>query len=211
MLRPMLQAIMLVTALSMDAFVASFAYGTNKIRIPFLSVTVINVICAAILAVALFAGSAVKQYVPEAATTLICFLILLVVGGLKLFDGFLKNYINRSGSGNRSIEFKLFDFNFVLSIYADSTKADIDNSRELSPREATYLAMALALDGLAAGFGSGLTDINYLQVVLFSLISDMVAVMLGSMLGRKVAANTNLDLSWLGGLILIALAFMKLR
>lgn len=43
-LTPALEALLLVTALSVDAFVASFAYGANKIRIPLSSVAVINLI-----------------------------------------------------------------------------------------------------------------------------------------------------------------------
>ena len=40
-----IDAILLVSALSMDAFVASFAYGTSKIKIPFKSAIIINVVC----------------------------------------------------------------------------------------------------------------------------------------------------------------------
>jgi len=44
-----LQTVMLVCALSLDAFVASFAFGTQKIKIPFFSVLLINTICAYLL------------------------------------------------------------------------------------------------------------------------------------------------------------------
>lgn len=50
---PALQAFLLVTALSIDAFAASFAYGSKKIKIPASSIIVINLICSAILALAL--------------------------------------------------------------------------------------------------------------------------------------------------------------
>ena len=39
--------------------------------------------------------------------------------------------------------FKVFDFKFVLQIYADEIKADYDNSKLLSAKEAFYLAIAL--------------------------------------------------------------------
>ena len=99
---------------------------------------------------------------------------------------------------------------FILRVYADSTEADSDNSRTISAGEAVSLAIALSIDGLAAGFGTGITNVSYIQVVFFSLISDMVAVMSGCAIGRKVASKVNLDLSWLGGTMLIVLAFTKL-
>ena len=40
-----LEALLLVVALSMDAFVASFAYGAQRIKIPFSSAAIISVIC----------------------------------------------------------------------------------------------------------------------------------------------------------------------
>ena len=38
-----LEALLLVVALSMDAFVASFAYGAQRIKIPFSSAAIISV------------------------------------------------------------------------------------------------------------------------------------------------------------------------
>ena len=58
-----LDAILLVTALSMDAFVASFAYGTSKIKIPFKSAIVINVVCSSILGIWISAYSLHYDYV----------------------------------------------------------------------------------------------------------------------------------------------------
>lgn len=52
-----LEALLLVVALSMDAFVASFAYGAQRIKIPFSSAAIISVICTAMLAVSLLAGA----------------------------------------------------------------------------------------------------------------------------------------------------------
>ena len=40
-----LEALLLVVALSLDAFVASFAYGAQRIRIPYSSAAIISVIC----------------------------------------------------------------------------------------------------------------------------------------------------------------------
>ena len=55
------QAILLVSALSMDAFVASFAYGTDRIRIPFISNVVISFVCTCILSIALLFGSFINS------------------------------------------------------------------------------------------------------------------------------------------------------
>ena len=48
-----LEAITIALTCSVDAFAASFAYGTNKIKIPFISHQIINSICCGVLGVSL--------------------------------------------------------------------------------------------------------------------------------------------------------------
>lgn len=177
------QALLLVIALSMDAFISSFAYGTNKIKIPFKSVTIINVVCSSILFIALILGNVLSRYIPNFITLGISFSILMILGIIKIYQGY---------KGEKPIE---------------GAKG---SSKTLSPVEAFSLAVAVSLDGLAAGFGAGIVGVNYIEIVLFSLISDMVAVMLGCNLGNKIAHKTKFNLSWLSGGIFIILAIVKL-
>jgi putative sporulation protein YtaF len=105
---------------------------------------------------------------------------------------------------------KLFDLNVVLTVYADAGRADLDHSKSISVREAVYLALALSLDGFAAGFGWGLLPMDYLGLIALSLLSNVLALTLGYFLGKWLIHKTKLDLSWLGGVILIALGLTKL-
>ena len=50
----MAETLLLVFTLSLDAFVASIAYGTNEIEVPFVSIAIINVTCSSLLALSLF-------------------------------------------------------------------------------------------------------------------------------------------------------------
>ena len=158
-------SILLVGALSIDAFVASFAYATSKIKIPFKSALIINVVSTTILGIALFTGSFVSKFIPSVFTTSICFAMLLMLGLTKLFDSTLKALIGPKGS----------------------------------------------LDGLAAGFGAGLVAANFIQIIIFSLIVNIIAILGGCFVGNKIAEKTELNLSWLSGVTLILLAFLKLK
>lgn len=204
------EALLIVTALSMDAFVSGFAYGADKIKIPFVSVTVINLICCAILAVSLFLGGMVGPYLPKHLTTAICFALLMGLGLSKVFDSAVKSLIRRCNPFKKKIRFSAFHLGFVLNIYADPQQADRDHSNTLSPGEAAYLALALSLDGLAVGFGAGMTDTSALLVVALSLLSNMAGVMLGCWLGDRITRRLRWDLTWLSGVLLVVLAVMKL-
>ena len=205
----LLEAFLLVAAVSLDSFVASFAYGTNKIKIPPLSVAVISVICSGMLAVSLFFGSLLRDYVPEAVTKGICFTILFLLGVVKLFDSAIKMRI-RKHKIDRQMKFSFLSLQVILNVYADPEKADIDRSKVLSPLEAVSVAAALSLDGLAVGFGAGLANIDFFQAVIICLLFSAVTVGIGSLLGRKLAEKTNLNLTWVGGVLLLVLAFLKL-
>ena len=139
-----LDAILLVLALSIDAFVASLAYGTSKIKIPFKSAMVIDVVCAAILGIALLAGGLVSQIIPKDVTVGMCFTLLIILGSMKLGSSTLKALLKPNGSISQNYEFRICEFRFFLNLYVDSTVADVDHSKVLSPKEAVSLAVALS-------------------------------------------------------------------
>lgn len=201
---------MIASALSMDAFVASFAYGSNKIKIPMLSIQVINFVCSSILAISLLVGSLVRQYIPPRLTVAICFAILFLLGVVKLLDSITKSVIRKYNNLNKEIKFSMLNLKFILYLYADPVEADVDASKLISPAEAASLAIALSLDGLAVGFGAALGSINIPAVILCSLVTGTLAVILGCYVGDKVARKLPFDLSWLSGVLLISLAVMKL-
>ena len=205
-----MESILLVLALSLDSFVASLAYGANKIKIPFKCVIIINLVCAAFLTLAIFFGTLVKKLFPQNITIMISFTILIFLGIYYLFESIVKSYLQKRSKIDRNVKFKLFNVWIIINIYIDETKADLDNSKNLSSKEALYLASALSLDSLAIGFGSSLGNINYIHVILLSLIFGMIAIWSGLFIGKNLAKKSKINLSWLAGIILIILAFLKL-
>lgn len=205
-----LEAVILASSLSLDAFFASFAYGSNKIKIPFSSAMIINAVCSGILGISLILGSLIRPWLSPGISSCICFLILFAIGMIKLLDNITKAFIRKHGELSKDIRFSLLNFRFVLNVYADPEKADADLSKSISPAEAFSLAIALSLDGMAVGFGAALGEVNGPAVFLSSLITGAAAVLLGSLLGNKIAARLRFNVSWLSGVILIILAIRKM-
>ncbi|MGL4912409.1 MAG: sporulation membrane protein YtaF [Romboutsia sp.] len=205
----MLQSLLLVLSLSLDTFVASIAYGTDKIKIPFSSALIINGVCSSFLTISLFLGSLFKDFLSPELASLISFSLLMLLGTYRLFESFFKTYIQKFSQSEIPLTFKVFDFKFVLEIYANETKADYDKSKILTSKEAFYLAVALSLDSLAVGFGSSLGSVRYLEVILLSLIIGISSLLIGCHLGSKFIEKVNINLSWLSGAILIFLALIR--
>ncbi len=193
-----LEAVLFVSALTLDGFVASFAYGSDRIRIPLLSALIVDFVCTAMLALSLFLGAAVRAYIPGVLLKILCFGILFLLGLFKCFDQLAKSLIKRK------------DAPFLVAVYASPETADADRSKVLSAREALTLSFALSLDGLAAGFGAALGAVNLPVVLLLSLIANLAALDLGAKLGNGLAKKVPVNLSWVSGAVLILLAFTKL-
>lgn len=208
-LRTFFSALLLALASSVDAFAASFSYGTARIQIPRASLLAVSAICALTLAASHLAGGLLAPFLPAELTHSLGVLILAALGLCKLFDSSLKSWIRRRRGKSREFRFSALRLHFILQIYADPEEADADDSRVLSPGEAASLAAALSLDGLAAGFGSGLTGGGAALILALAFAATAASVALGCRLGRCVACRTRRDLSWVGGALLLALAAVR--
>jgi putative sporulation protein YtaF len=206
----MIESLLLVSSVCIDAFVASIAYGTNKIKIPISSAIIISSIGSFILGISLFAGGFIKDFLPGNLPTILSFSILMILGIYRLFEGLFKNYIQQRHTLDKPLKFKIFDINFILQVYADETKADFDKSKVLTPKESFYLATALSFDSLAVGFGSSLVGGGYIRTIFLCFIIGVAVVLLGVFMGKKLLEKSHVNLAWLSGVILMLLALNKL-
>ncbi len=181
-----IEILFLSAAISVDAFTASFAYGCRRIKIPAFSVIILNAVSVLFLSAALLAGTFLSSLIPAGLTAQISFLILFVLGLVKLFEP---------------------------PADAQAENGDKNHDNLLSASEAFYLGLALSLDSLAAGIGAGITPIQrpyyILLTVCIAMLTGILAIVLGCFLGKMLSARLNGNFCRLSGLILIALAFMK--
>ena len=206
---PILEVLILALAISIDALVASFAYGSQKMKISIGATLIIGLISGGLLGITLFLGERMGGLMPDWLAGLISFSILFGLGTLRIFDSWLKNYIRRRGSGGE-IKFSAFRLTFILQIYADPETADTDGSRTLSPGEALSLGIALSLDGIAAGLGAGLLGAPPLLSAGFAALLTILAIVCGGKLGGKLARVLTRDISWISGGLLILLAVLQI-
>ena len=178
-----LEILVLVTALSVDAFAAGFVYGVSKIKVPFVSVLIVTGVSCVMLAVSLLAGNLVSSLIPENLTRHFSFLLLFVLGLVKVFD---------------------------RSSHDEAEAADKNKDAFVSPAEALTLGAALSIDSLAAGVGAGIKTASIPSAFLLSCLVGVLAIVLGSRLGRAISSYFRSNLCWVSGVLLIILAFMKL-
>ena len=207
----MFHILVLVLALCMDTFVASMAYGANKVHITWEKIVVMNAICSGCLGIALVAGSVLDGLVPESMTRTVCFISLFLLGVVKLLDYTIKKYINRHVSLHKGITFSFSGLRIIVNIYGDPMAADWDNSKSLSWKETICLGLAMSIDSLVAGTMAAFVDLPALLTVGTCFVMGMALMYAGLYAGRRLIARDGLDLSWLSGLLFIFLAFSRTR
>lgn len=199
----MTEEILLVAAVSVDAFLASFAYGADKIRIPWLSAMIINIIGTAVLIFSLLASKLAGTAVSPEICRWMGFLILMFIGTASLFQNGLKSLLKKKRE--KKLSFSISGIGFVVSVFLDETCADTDKSKSLSPKEALVLALALSADSLGSGFGAGLSGANITAVCVMSFAAGIAAVAAGSAAGRRIGGDRP-GAAWISGVFLILLA-----
>jgi len=179
-----LSALLLAVVISIDTLAAGFSYGTSNTKVPILRLVVIDLIGSTLLGLALFFGFYIGHVIPPATTKIISVVILKSIGGYKLIVYFRRK-----------------------------VKEIPNNPRKIGWMETIILALVLALDGIAVGFGASIHNTSVvfcLSVIAFSLVTDFTFFIIGANLGRKLTKKIRLDLSWLSGVVLIMLGFIKL-
>ena len=204
------QSAALVIALCLDSLVAALALSAGGIRVSRAAAAVVSGVSAVFLTLSMAAGQLLRPILPPAAAKTAGFLILAALGVARLLDSAIKGLIRRSSTHSARIDFRFLGFDCILRIYADSTAADADSSKTLTPAEAVPLSIALSLDSLAAGLGAGMwaSPGSLGFTAGLSLCMGAASVALGCALGRRL--HSALDLSWAGGLLLLGLAAAKL-
>ncbi|MCL1924590.1 MAG: manganese efflux pump [Defluviitaleaceae bacterium] len=90
----------------------------------------------------------------------------------------------------------------IYKIYESRKKAEVHN--QISFKMAIFLALALSIDNALLGIS---LEASPIAIFLLSFTIGPIFMYIGQILGGKLA-KIDLNLSWLGGLLLIILAFI---
>lgn len=207
----MLSILLLVFSLSIDAFVVSLAYGTSKIKLSLLAKLIITAISSTLLVASVLLGSVISHFIPHQVTLGICVFLLVSLGFMRLLEHLVKQSLRRKPDHTHQINWHFLNIQWHLQTsLPEDPSPTTPEGHTLTPRESALLGLALSLDSVAVGIGIGLMSMSILEILTASILMNMVMLTLGNILGYQFAKKFDLNLGWLSGLILIALAFTKL-
>ena len=195
-----MQVILLIIAVSVDVFVACVACGSEQIKIGSVAALCISTVCSGILGISLYAGMALQGILLKKYAIYLSFFGLLAVG----------KYIERHKFLCKKVKISFSQLSFILSIYNNPVMADRDHSATMSCVEAVFFALAMSLDGMFGGLGAGFGGKYIFLTVLGSFVVSFCAVLCGCRIGMQASKRWKADVSWLGGVLFVILAFQKM-
>lgn len=208
MILVIIEALLLAFAISIDTLIACFGYGVSKIKIPFFSAIFITLINTLVLGLSILFGFLLKGAISLTFAKWLSFGLLLSVGIFKLFSELLKMWLAKKV--DKPIKVKVFNFHLMLKVITDSTYADLNKDKKLSILEAISVSLVLALDEIGVGLGVGVQSSAPYIILILNFFTCILSVWLGVFIGKKVSKITKINLSWLGGVLLIILAITKI-
>lgn len=201
----MFQGILLVTALSLDSFLASLAYAARRIHIPLKSALVIAGISAAFLGLSFLFSAQLSSFLSSAVASLCSGIVFACLSIYSLFQSTIKRLLRKR---SRGISLRYGGIRIVLDVYLDEKKADRDHSQTLSMREAAYLAITLSFDSLFSGLAIGFFLPHPLWIVAFDFLVALLSIYLPGIFA-KCLDRRSLDLDWLSAILFATLAVTR--
>lgn len=201
----LLTTILLAISTSIDSLGIGITYGIKNTLISFKGKLVIFFISFLITLISLYFGSIIKTILPWYISDYLESFIFIIIGIL-IFIGALKED-KKCVNENTKI------FGITTKIIKDATSSDLDNSNKIDSKEALFLSIALSIDSICVGIGTGVIDINnYVFPILIGFF-QIFFLSIGTFLGKKIYKYLNIPnniWSIISGILLIFLGVLKI-
>lgn len=205
--------ILLGVAVSIDGFVAGAAYGLKDIRIPFSSLTIVGVVASIGAAIAMIFAYTVGKFMNTDLAIGIGALLLILLGLWNLFQQYLTKDVPAYEADGEVTARKLTLSigRLVVSIVAKPETADVDRLGIISPLEAVFLGVAVALDAMIGTFATALMGVLPIYTPLAIGLIHMIFVAAGCYSSAHFVSETvKARFPYLPGTLLIILGLLRL-
>ncbi|GMA62850.1 sporulation membrane protein YtaF [Alicyclobacillus fastidiosus] len=174
---PLLEIIWIGLASNLDNGGVGVAYGVRRVRIPWLPNLVIAIISFAGTLIAGLFGNVITHWVPSFIDNLVGAIVIICVGVGVLLQPF---FARKPHPQSRSK---------IVRIIRSPEEADFNKNNHISFTESIILGIALSMNALAGGFDAGITKLSILYTSFFVGIFSFLLLWVGTLIGKKFAAN----------------------
>jgi putative sporulation protein YtaF len=176
------------------------AYSIRGIRISLPINLWISVITFVISFCAAFSGTMISGLITKQLSSLIAMLLLTAIGLWMILDPHLKK------DHDCPSEFIEENKRSVCHVLLNPENADMDNSKHIDFKEATFLGIALSINNIGGGVSAGIIGLSSFWVGCLSAVFSFLALWAGNYIAACfIRWNISSKAAPVAGLILIAI------
>lgn len=214
----LLSILLIAVSLSIDALGVATAYGMKKISIPLASKLLMCFFSILYSSLALFAGKSLSFILPPLVSKLIGVFILGLMGIWIVIQALIKKddesiSAQNSGAQKRTVfEIAIKSLGLTIQIIKNPFCGDIDKSGTIDLGESLLLGLALSIDAIGAGLGSGLMGFYSILIPITIALFQLVFIYAGLFIGNRFSKyfpNKKI-VSIISGALLILLAIIRI-
>ena len=189
---------------NLDNIGVRIAYSIRGIRISTPINLWISVITFVISFFAAYSGSVISGFVSKQASSVTAMLLLSAIGLWMILEPYMeKNKDNINETQDNKIHFG--------QVLLAPEKADMDNSKHIDFKEATFLGIALSINNVGGGVSAGMIGLNSFWVGLLSAVLSFIALWAGNYVAEFfIKWNLSKKASVVAGLLLIAIGIEQI-
>ncbi len=169
-----LYTMLIALANNLDNIGVRIAYSVRGIRIPTSINLWISFITFIISSLAAFAGSTLSGFFTKTFSAVISMVLLAGIGIYIIVEP----YVKKDDVEEKKPEKK--SGKIIFHIFRKPEKADMDNSKDIDFKEATFLGIALSINNVGGGLSAGMIGLNSFFVGLLSAVISFAALWAGN-------------------------------
>jgi putative sporulation protein YtaF len=201
--------LMLAIAISVDGFSVGITYGLKSIKLGIVPLLIISGISTIAIYLTSILGIGISDLLSGSNGNYLGGFLLVGLGLWLVFSAYLELNGQKNKSKDITFSLKLKSLKIMIKILKEPAQADFDRSGNINLLEALILGLALALDAMAVGLGTGL--IGYSGIVMPAIIgiATFIFISCGYYIGDKVGDILPSHFEIYPGLIIVILGILK--
>lgn len=173
-----LSALLFSISSNLDNIVIGIAYGIKKIRIGIIANLIIAVITSSGTFLSMLVGTYIAKFLSHSIANGLGAVVIAILGIYFVTQSVIK-LLNNTKSKNLALK-NIDD----MVEYAETS--DLDNSGDISMKEALLVAFGLTFNNLGTGVAASVTGISIQFTVMFTFILSILSIIFGETLGNHI-------------------------
>lgn len=188
---------------NVDNVTARIAYSIRGIKITNLINLWISVITFVISYLAASSGTLVTGTLGRRSASIIAMVVLTIIGSWMILEKSIRKKCAEKQNLNGG--------KGILHVLVKPENADLDNSKHIDFKEATFLGLALSINNVGGGLSAGLIGLSPFLIGFLSAVFNFIALWAGNHVAEFFIRKKISDKAAIvGGIILIAIGIEQL-